>query len=368
MKRIVFVIDRLSTGGAERVAAAVANEISNRKEYETYVITYADKEEKEYYLSERVVRYAISKVNYGRVRTIAYKYRTLKKLLAEIDPYCVCSLTIPKTNVVLMSATRNRKYPIILSERNDPARFPVEKSMRIARTLMYEKCDGIVFQTYGAKSYFSESIKSKSAVIPNPLTASLPERYTAERERIIVNFCRIEPQKNLKLLIDAFRLIAEEFQDYTLEIWGEGSQKEELQHYVNANGLSGRIRFHGYSGDIHNQIRNASLFVSSSDYEGISNSMLEAMAIGLPVICTDCPPGGARATIEDGMNGRLVPVGDENALAEAMRDLLSNPTKLDAYGKRASELREKLRADIIAQEWVDVIEEVRKKWVLKTKY
>ena len=365
MKRLVFIIDKLSTGGAERVATAIANEICQIQEYEVYVITYAEKEDKEYYLSEKVIRYAIARTDYGRIRTIVYKYRTLKKLLKEINPYCVCSLTIPKTNVVLMSASGKRKYPIILSERNDPARFPIEKSMRIARKYMYEKCDGMVFQTPGAKEYFSESIQSKSAVIPNPLTAALPERFTGEREHKIVNFCRIEPQKNLKMLINAFQIIAMDFQDYTLEIWGEGSQKEELQHYVKSIGLSGRILFHEYSGDIHNEIRKASLYVSSSDFEGISNSMLEAMAIGLPVICTDCPPGGARATIEDGLNGSLVPVGDEKALAEAMRDLLGNQTKLEAYSERATELRKKLRADIIAQKWVDVIEEVRKTWELK---
>lgn len=366
MKRLVFVIDKLSTGGAERVAAAIANEICNMKEYEAYVITYADKEEMEYYLSDQVIRYAISKVNCGRIRTIIYKYRTLKKLLEEINPYCVCSLTIPKTNVVLMSATCNKKYPIILSERNDPAHFPVEKSMRIARKFMYDKCDGLVFQTSGAKEFFSNSIQQKSVVIPNPLTTTLPERFMGKRECKIVNFCRIEPQKNLKMLINAFQIIAKDFQEYTLEIWGEGSQKEELQCYVNSIGLKERIRFHGYSGDVHNQIRRASLFVSSSNFEGISNSMLEAMAIGLPVICTDCPPGGARTIIEDGVNGCLVPVGDEKALAEAMRNLLSNPTKLESYSMRASELREKLRADIIAQKWVNMIEEVRKKWEIKT--
>ena len=365
MKRIVFVIDKLSTGGAERVAAAIANEICEIQGYEAYVITYADKEDKEYFLSQKVYRYSIASVRYGRLRTIMYKRRTLRRLLKEIDPYCVCSLTIPKTNVVLMSAIRKRNYPVILSERNDPARFPVEKSMRIARDYMYEKCDGMVFQTTGAKEYFSKSIQAKSAVIPNPLTARLPERFAGEREHKIVNFCRIEPQKNLKMLINAFQRIAKDFPNYTLEMWGEGSQKDELQRYVDSIGLNDRVLFHEYSGDIHNEIRKAALYVSSSDFEGISNSMLEAMAIGLPAICTDCPPGGARATIDDGINGRLVPVGDEEALAETMRDVLSDLNKMETYSKNAAKLKEKLRADMVAKEWLTVIEETRKTWTSK---
>lgn len=361
-KKIVFIVDKLSTGGAERVAAALANEISKLQEYEACIITYAEKEDKEYYISKNVTRYAISKVGYGRLRTIAYKQRTLRKLLKEIKPYCLCSLTIPKTNVILMSAASRNDYPIVLSERNDPVRFPTKKCMRIARDYMYKKCDGMVFQTPGAKGYFSETIQLKSVVIPNPLTADLPIRFTGEREHKIVNFCRIEPQKNLKMLINAFKMIAEDFQHYTLEFWGEGSQKKELQNYIESIGLQERILFHGYSENIHEEILKAALYVSTSNFEGISNSMLEAMAIGLPTICTDCPPGGARATIEDGINGKLVPVGDEKCLAETMKNILENPSKMEDFSLKASKLREKLSVDVIAKEWLNMIEEVRKTW------
>lgn len=360
IKKIVFVVERLSTGGAERVVAALANEICEINNYEAYVITYHPKEQKEYYITPKVKRIALKKPNGGRWKTIYYRYQQLKKVIYEINPYCVFSLAIPKTDAVLLMALKNRKFPLIISERNDPARFPAEKSMKLLRNFVYKRCEGLVYQTSGAKDYFSNIVKCKSTIICNPITSILPKRYEGKRDHRIVNFCRIEPQKNLKLAIDAFNLIRNEFPDYTLEFYGDGSQRPELEKYVGNLQLGNRVIFHGYSPSIHKEIIKASLFVSASDYEGISNSMLEAMAIGLPTICTDCPPGGAKSVISNGINGVLVPVGDTEKLADAMRMVLKNePMQID-MSKKASLLSESLKPSVIAKEWLNFADEVRR--------
>ena len=100
------------------------------------------------------------------------------------------------------------------------------------------------------------------------------------------------------------------------------------------------------------------MYVSSSDYEGQSNSMLEAMAIGLPCICTDCPSGGARAVINPGINGLLVPVGNTDKLADAMRDMLLYPEEACSMGINASKIRDKRSPELIAQEWNHLILEL----------
>lgn len=228
------------------------------------------------------------------------------------------------------------------------------------RNFVYKRCEGLVYQTSGAKDYFSNIVKCKSTIICNPITSTLPKRYEGKRDHRIVNFCRIEPQKNLKLAIDAFNLIRNEFPDYTLEFYGDGSQRPELEKYVGNLQLGNRVIFHGYSPSIHKEIIKASLFVSASDYEGISNSMLEAMAIGLPTICTDCPPGGAKSVISNGINGVLVPVGDTEKLADAMRMVLKNePMQID-MSKKASLLSESLKPSVIAKEWLNFADEVRR--------
>lgn len=360
MKNIVFFVERLSTGGAERVVSTLANEFSKIKEFDVFVVTYLKKEVKEYPLSENVHRIEIMEPNSGRFSTIHNKYLQIKRIIKEIKPYCVFSLAIPKTNVILMAALWKRNFPLIISERNDPSRFPVEKNIRILRNFVYKKCEGLVFQTPGARDYFLDMLKCKTTVIPNPISKSLPNRYDGIRENRIVNFCRIEPQKNIKLLIDAFSIICDELFDYTLEIYGEGSQKKELEQYVNQKNLKDRIIFHGYSSNIHEKIIKAGLFVSSSNYEGISNSMLEAMSIGIPTICTDCPPGGAKSVIDNGENGFLVPVGEAQKMAESISLVLKDKDLQDRLSINASKLSLRLQPEVIAKKWVDFMEGVRK--------
>lgn len=362
LKKIVFVVERLSTGGAERVVAALANEICNLRNYESYIVTYHPKEENEYYISPRVRRISLYEPNCGRWMKIYQRYQQIKKIIYEINPYCVFSLAIPKTDAVIMMALKNRNFPLIISERNDPTHFPVERSMKLLRNFVYKRCEGIVFQTSGAKDYFNNIVKCKTKIICNPITSSLPKRYEGKREHRIVNFCRIEPQKNLMLAIDAFNLIKTDFPDYTLEFYGDGSQKKELEEYAANLQLNNRVIFHGYSSCVHEKIIKASLFISTSDYEGISNSMLEAMAIGLPTICTDCPPGGAKSVIVNNVNGLLVPVKDISKLANAMSMVLSNEKMQNEMSINASLLAEALKPSEIVKEWIDFADEVNNEY------
>ena len=176
-----------------------------------------------------------------------------------------------------------------------------------------------------------------------------------------MNFCRIEPQKNLKLLINAFAKVLSEFPEYTLDIYGEGSEKETLKEYVKKLGIDEKVIFHNFSVNIHQEILKAAVFVSSSDFEGISNSMLEAMAIGIPTICTDCPPGGARATIRNEENGILVPVGSVEELTTAIKKVLSSEELMKKLSINSSKIKEELNVKNIAEKWLVMAEEVRKR-------
>ena len=146
------------------------------------------------------------------------------------------------------------------------------------------------------------------------------------------------------------------FPEYVLEIYGKGEQQEELEKYAKELNISDNVKFMGQKANVQTYIVNASVFVSSSDFEGMSNSMLEAMAIGLPVVCTDCPIGGARMVIKNNINGILTPVGDDRIFADEIIGLLKNPEKAKRLGKQASELREQLNVKKIAKEWEKLFE------------
>lgn len=358
MTKVVFILETLLGGGAERVTVALASQMAEYDNFEVHLLTCL-KTDEDYVLPNKVMRHVMIKSNRGRLRTIEHKYKFFQNEIDKIKPDYVISLATPKTSVLLTLASQNRTYKLILSERNDPNRFPKEWPLKILRNWAYKKCDGVVFQTEGARDYFSNKIRIKSTVIVNPLSENLPSKYLGDREKCIVNFCRFEPQKNLPMLIKAFALISEEYPHYTLNLYGDGSQMEMLKRLSAELRIDSKVRFLGFSNDIHGQIVNSALFVSSSDFEGISNSMLEAMAIGLPTICTDCPAGGARMTIIDGINGVMVPVGDERKLADAMKRVLSDSELADKLSINAAKLKDELTVDKITRKWIDFIKETK---------
>lgn len=357
-KKIVFVLEQLYGGGAERVTNALANEICKKEDYEVHILTYFQDEQNEYPRDDRIIRHnmALNYENKSRLRSLSEKMIFLRCTIKSISPDCVISLAMPKTAILLSVATIGLNIPLILSERNDPVRFPSSKFVRLLRGICYRRCSGVVFQTNEAKSFFSAAVQKKSEVICNPITSNLPDRFEGVREKKIVNFCRLHEQKNLDLLIDAFSESLKTFPEYVLYIYGEGPERNRLSKKITAMNLTDKVFMPGYSDDIYNEIVKAAVFVSSSDYEGISNSMLEAIAIGVPTVCTDCPAGGAREVIQDGVNGLLVPTKDVTAMANAIVRILADSDFAQALSQEGYRLREVISADTIAAQWCRYIE------------
>ena len=160
------------------------------------------------------------------------------------------------------------------------------------------------------------------------------------------------PQKNQKMLIEAFSKIHSNYPEYQLVIYGEGKLRHQLQEQIDLLGLQERISLPGSRSDVLEQIKDASLFVLPSDFEGMPNVLIEAMALGLPCISTDCPCGGPRELIQNGVNGILISVGDVEALACEMSKVLDDSEMSALLGKNAVQIREKLNMEKIGKEWL----------------
>ena len=263
---------------------------------------------------------------------------------------------MPQTNIYLIPSIISKRVKIILSERNDPNRFPQSKLLKKIRVLLYQFSDIIVFQTNDAKNFFNKTIQKKGVIIPNPIKEDLPYVNVGKRKREIVNFCRLAPQKNLKMLIDAFSMLCNDHPNFKLSIYGRGPLESELREYAEKLLGKDKVTISNYTENIHDKIKDSAMFVSSSDYEGMSNSMLESMAIGLPTICTDCPIGGARMVIKQYENGLLVPVGDTVALYRAMKEVVENEELSNKLSKNATRIRKELSTQNIFVKWLEVIE------------
>jgi len=277
--------------------------------------------------------------------------RQLRKVIHQIKPNIIISFEYHMNMKTIVAALGEKHTKVIISERNDPSKKGGRFGYKQARDILYLMADCLVCQTPDAKQYFHKSVQAKTEVIPNPIKDDLPEPWSDERATYIVNFCRLNPQKNLFLLIDAFEIFSQKHTDFSLKIYGDGELHDELVEYISKKKMNNRICVYPATNDIHNCIRDAYMFVSSSDYEGLSNSMLEAMAMGIPTICTDCSCGGARMVIENEVNGLLVPIKDADALSNAMDKFVSNRQLADGCAEKALALRDRLSIERICAMW-----------------
>lgn len=250
-----------------------------------------------------------------------------------------------------------RNVKVIYSLRNDPNSSNYGFISKVMRWLVVRYADGIVFQTNQAKKFFSKKVQVKAIVIPNPTYIKKGEfQIPPIRTNRIVNVGRLELQKNQKMLIKAFAKVKKNYPDMYLEIYGDGSLKEELQIFINELGLNESVFLMGSYKDIFYRINDAKLFVLSSDFEGMPNALIEAMSLGIPSISTDCPCGGPDMLIQNGSNGYLVPVGDVDALAEKIISFLSIETFLqEEISKKSMMVLDSLEYGKIMKKWYQYI-------------
>lgn len=357
MKKIAFVIGTMGNGGAERVIAAISNEMVKKNIKIKIITIYGRKQD--YPLNTLIELHPILCKNKIRVLRPFERFKKIRKEIVEFSPDCIISF-LADVNIHTIIASNGLHIPLIVCERNDPKQDPEKKWERKLRDILYKKADAFTFQTDEAADYFKKIIprNKKRIIIQNPLTPGLPVfSYNSNTKRLITA-CRLNPQKNLKMMIDAVSEVHNMGVTCTLDIFGEGPMREELQQYINEKGLQEIIKLRGFSHNIHEEMLRSVAFIISSDYEGISNSMIEALAIGMPVIATDCPVGGARMYIDNNKTGWLVPVGDRDAFASAIMDVLSNPNKAVLLGQRAMQIRNELDVKKITDQWIRFIKSV----------
>ncbi|MBR0538435.1 MAG: glycosyltransferase [Clostridia bacterium] len=291
--------------------------------------------------------------------TVQYhrEIRWLRETLQKDPQLSLIAFAQPAMPIAVLAA-RGLENRVILSERGDAGRLMKKRYGRKFIEKYYRRADAVVFQTEYARSAYPAAIAEKGVVIPNPLKAGLPAPYTGERTKRAVTFCRISRQKNLPLLVDAFARFHKEFPEHSLAVYGDAPNVEgekvlsQVKAQIREAGLADAVRFYPFSSTVHQEILGDAMYVNSSDFEGLSNAMLESMAIGLPVVCTDCPVGGARSVITDGENGLLVPMQDPQALADAMGRLADDPALSARVSKNAALLRESLSLPAIAGRWL----------------
>ena len=357
---IICYVNKLNDGGAERVMSILSGGLAQRGHEVTLVTDYSMPNE--YPVNEKVKRVVLDgemdSQKKGNMKQSLRRIPKLRKICKQERADIIVSF-ISNASFRAILATRCLRTKNLISVRSNPRMVYSSKKMAALVRTLYPLAEGCVFQTEEARSWFSAKIQKKSRIILNPIS-DVFFNVTPQpmQEKRVVTCGRLERQKRTDLLIDAFHKVCDDFPEYKLEIYGVGPLNEQLQTQINNLGRQDRIALMGRCEDVPNTIKNASLFVLSSDHEGLPNALMEAMVLNLPVVATDCGGGGARSLLADGEDGFLVPRGDVDALAEAVRKSLADPDAAKLRGEKAGEKAKGFSTEKIVDKWEAYIRQI----------
>lgn len=350
-KKIYISGGTLQSGGAERVISILSSSFVD--EFGTVKILLWVDAPIFYNLDKRIQIISIEKECKSRSnlkKMIWFRHFILSNkpdvLLSFLTPFSLLSIT----------ALLGVKCNIIVAERNDPAYLRGGYCMKKIRNFFFRRASGILVQTANNKEGYNNYLKKKISVIYNPVFM-LPEvkgmALSTETKKEIVSVVRLHPQKNIPMMLMAFKEFYKKHTDYKLIIYGEGHQRTRLQEIIQKEGLSLCVSMPGVRKDIFDEISYAKMFVLSSDYEGMPNSLIEALCLGLPCISTKV--SGAVDLIENGKNGILVDKGDFMAMSNAMEQLAADDDLAEKLAKEAVAVYDKLKLSLISKQWLDYL-------------
>ncbi len=360
--KIGFLINDLNAGGAERATASLASSFANHGIH-TEIITFSDTESF-YPLDEKVLRVPVGfeeiehslslKRIIGAVKRMLQLRSFVKKRKLDILIGMSFSMTWYTVFCTLFTKTK-----AVGTERNNPYRYKASKFNTVLRKIFYGICDGYIFQTEKSAKFFTEKLKRTDAILPNAIFNENVYKLTPPDtgEKVICAVGRLNKQKRFDLLIDAFALIADSMPDYKLIIYGEGELRNELQSQIDSKNLSDRIALPGTDAQALKQVNKSSVYVLSSDYEGMPNVLMEAMALGVPCVSTRCDMG-PEELIEDGVNGLLVDTGSSEQIADAIIKILTDRELAETLSENARKLAKTHSVEEISLKWIEFLKTI----------
>ncbi len=367
--KICFLIYDLGSGGAERTVAYLSNyAVKNNREVD--IVIYGDTKTI-YNIDEKVnivkLDVAYAKQTNSKIKKVFNAFNNLKNISVAFKNYVKTN----KPDVIfcmlsdsILYALKSKKYaPVIGSERSNPY-WTTSFIQKAKRKYLFNKLDGIVFQTKRAQDFYVKTVKKPTkVVIPNAVGNDLVYSidYNSENfQHKIGAVGSLRAQKDYPTMIKAFEIFHRTHNDYVLEIFGDGKDKDKLKSLTKELGLENSVVFKGIHHDALKQISNHAFYVMSSISEGMPNALMEAMAIGMPCISTDCNNGPAEL-IKNNENGVLVPIQDVEALAEAMNKMADDREFALKCGNNAKKLKETNSIDEISKRYFEFVDEIIKK-------
>lgn len=330
--------------------ALLANSLSERG-YEVEIICV--NKHLVFYPIHKGVRISFAEDEVGK--SYLKKTRWLRNHIKNEKPDVVIAFMLEVFCMTLF-ALMGVDVPVISSERIDPHFFG--KAKGFMRWVLLRRTSHLVVQTQQIKSFYSKALQKRTTIIPNPVTDKVFDIMPVTKQNRLIAVGRLAYQKNYPMMFEAFKRLMDEFPSYSLVIYGDGPQREELELQVARMKLQERVLLAGKTENIIEEMNKSTAFLMTSDYEGMSNAMLEALCVGLPIITTEV--SGARDLVEDGVNGFVTRSRDVEEFTKAIHKVLSDKNLMERMEMNNKKRAIEYQKDHIVDQWESLILQVVK--------
>lgn len=361
--KIYMFIALMGIGGAERVCVSLANEFA-KLGHEPHIIVLNLKNDVNTHLLDsrcKVHELGVSRLRYAAPAMVKFmrKHRP-ESILVFGNEMGIILNNLRKLGLVKVKIVLRVLNNVNISLSNEDHVSKTVENYLKRQQKQLKDMEHVVAQCNAMKQMILDRklvAEDKLTAIYNPVSQKVVQAVAdipaTKKEGFQFTFVgRLDPQKNLTHLLNAFKIVLDNRKDVTLHLVGEGILTEQLQEETARLGISDYVVFEGMRRDIENVYSVSDAVVLSSNYEGMPNCLIEAIACGIPVISYDCPIG-PREIIQDGVNGYLVRFLDVNELADKMLASVEKEWDSDLIVKSA----EKFNATVIAKQYLEVMGE-----------
>lgn len=336
MKKIVLVLPDLITGGAQKVMLNLAKGFADRH-YQVDLVTLSGKGDLFSEVPDNVNLVILNQCKHCSlwITSIFNVLKFAKRIRNENYDTILSTLTGTNLFITLVILLWRIDIPIFIREASTSHNIKSSFKKWLVRKL-YPKTNCIIAVTNEIAREMSELTginKNAITVIHNPVNLPAIQQQSKDtvkhrwidnkNQPIIITIGRLIPAKDYGTLIQAMALLNKDTA-VRLIVIGDGPERQHITSVINEQGLDNQINLLGHQLNPYAYLIHADALVVSSRYEGFVNVLLEAMALGIPVVSTNCPSGPSEI-LDNGKYGELVPVGDSTALANAIRKTIENP-------------------------------------------
>ena len=356
-KLCFFSGDITRSGGTERVAVQLANALQEDNTYEICFVSLTEQQEKPFYpLYPEINRYRLGEKWLNPGPGYIPLIGKLRKFLKEQQIDIIVDIDIV-LDVLAIPATKRLKTKVVSWEHFTT---DFELSVLYRKVILkysVKRSDYVVVLTDGDLEEYQNRLGRKKAIcrIYNPVAYLLQEETELKRKNMILSVGRLVSEKGIEYIKKVSVEILQRYPEWQWVILGEGPEWENLEQFIVEHHLQNRLILKGNVENVDEYLRQASIFVLTSKYEGLGLSMLEARAMKVPCVSFDIKMG-PRELIQNEMDGYLVPPFDCDEMIRKIEMLINNPERRTQFAEKAFLSMDEFRVEKITGQWKEILE------------